>query len=64
MATKEAVLKNYEVTFKGDSWRLIVEVQHTEGDLAGLIEKAITTAKGGEIGINLEGYYEVSEVEI
>ena len=56
------MLSNWEVEFKGDSWRLIVTVEHRDNDLAGLIDKAIQTARGGDCPIDLQGYYEVSEV--
>ncbi len=55
-------MKSWEVTFYGDGWRLVVSLDYPDGDLGGLIEKAIGTARGGEISIDLQGYYEVSEV--
>ena len=57
-------MTNWKVTFKGDGWELSVFVEHPTDDLAGLIEKAKETANAGECPIKLEGYYEVSEMEV
>jgi hypothetical protein len=56
--------KNWEVTFFGDDWKLIVSLEHQDNDLAGLIEKAKEKAGEGECKIKLEGYYEVQEREV
>jgi hypothetical protein len=57
-------MKNWEVTFFGDDWKLVVSLEYPVDDLGGLIEEAKKKAGAGECKIALEGYYEVQEKEV
>ena len=56
--------KDWEVTFYGDDWKLVVSLRYPTGDLGGLIEEAKRKAEAGESKIKMDAYYRVEEKEI
>lgn len=57
-------MNNWEVTFFGDDWKLVVSLRYPAGDLGGLIEEAKRKAGAGEFKIGLDAYYRVEEKEV
>ena len=57
-------MNNWEVTFFGDDWKLVISLRYPTGDLGGLIEEAKRKAGSGECKIKLDGYYLVEEKEV